>query len=59
MHHIPHFFNVVIVSVKSWTNTSFIIFNVLVTFFEPFVPLKTLEFSQLLPQKPRRVLQNS
>jgi len=40
MHQIPEFVNIFICSVRYWTFTSFTIFHILATLFEPFVPLK-------------------
>jgi hypothetical protein len=57
MHHIPHFFNIFIRSVRFWRTTSFMIFHILVALFEPFLHLKKcLTISKLLPHKPRTVL---
>jgi hypothetical protein len=44
MRQIHHFFNIFIGSVISCTATSFIVIHVLATLFEPFLPLKTLDF---------------
>jgi hypothetical protein len=56
MHHIPYFFTIFIGSVRFWMATSSLIFHVLATLFELFVPHKNT--SLFLPHKPRRRVYN-
>jgi hypothetical protein len=57
MYKIPHFLDIYIDSVRSWTTTSIIIFHVLPTLSKPFLPLTdNWIFHSFFPHKPRRAL---